>query len=378
MNVLITGGAGFIGQHTAKRLLKMGHTVYILDNLSEQVHGSDVSLIKRNIKGILIQGDIRDNSSLEKAFSKSIEVIYHFAAETGTGQSMYEISGYMDVNVQGTANLLSHIQKNDSCVTLKKIILASSRAIYGEGAYFCTHHGEVYPEIRESDQILGKDFENKCPTCNSSLKVLHTNENSPFKPISIYGLTKQVQEQMVLMFAVNSHIQSYALRYQNVYGPGQSLLNPYTGILAVFSNLARIGSDINIFEDGLESRDFVYIDDVVDANVLCLEDKSSFSGPINIGTGQSITVNDVAVLINKFFDNQSTLNISGMYRAGDIRHNKADVKKARECINFSSKTLFKDGLKFFLEWAILQNNAADFGFESSLNELQEKGLMLGK
>jgi len=374
MNILITGGAGFIGQHTAKRLIDMDHCVYIL----EQIHGCDVDAVKERIKGKFIHGDIRDMASLEEAFSNDIEVIYHFAAETGTGQSMYEISAYTDVNIQGTANLLSYIQENNSSGTLKKIIVASSRAIYGEGAYCCSDHGEVYPDIRIDKDILDKNFENKCPVCNTAVELLHTNENAPFKPASIYGLTKQVQEQMILMFAANSNIQAYALRYQNVYGPGQSLLNPYTGILAVFSNLARNSADINIFEDGLESRDFVYIDDVVRANILCLEDNHSYSGPLNIGTGVAMTVNEVAKLINEFYNSQSKLQISGMFRVGDIRHNKADISKACEIINFTATVSFKDGLQNFLEWACLQERPADYGFESSITELQHKGLIIGK
>ena len=377
MNVLITGGAGFIGQHTAKKLIDLGHRVFVLDNLSEQIHGRDVELVREQIKGEFIFGDIRDRASLEEAFSHDIEVIYHFAAETGTGQSMYEIAAYTDVNIQGTANLLSYIQEYNKSGTLKKIIVASSRAIYGEGAYSCSSHGELYPDMRNDTDILDGNFENKCPICFGDLQLLHTNENAPFKPTSIYGLTKQVQEQMILMYAATSNIQAYSLRYQNVYGPGQSLLNPYTGILAVFSNLARNGSDINIFEDGLESRDFVYIDDVVHANILCLQDSSSFVGALNIGTGVSITVNEVAKLINQFFNNQSELQISGMYRVGDIRHNKADISKATKTINFTAKVSFSDGIQNFLEWAFKQDNLENYGFELSIAELKHKGLMLG-
>lgn len=377
MNVLITGGAGFIGQHTANRLIDMGHRVYILDNLSEQIHGCDPDAVKKHIRGELIFGDIRDRAALEEAFSNDIDVIYHFAAETGTGQSMYAISAYTDVNIQGTAALLNYIQENKLSGKLKKIIVASSRAVYGEGAYFCSDHGEVYPDMRKEIDISDKKFGNRCPVCAAELKLLPTNEYAPYKPVSIYGLTKQVQEQMILMFAANSNIQAYSLRYQNVYGPGQSLLNPYTGILAVFSNLARNGSDINIFEDGLESRDFVYIEDVVRANLLCLQDSSSFSGALNIGTGVSITVNEVAKLINEFFDSQSKLQISGMYRLGDIRHNKADVSKAMAMINFTSSVPFREGLQRFLDWACLQKVPANYGFESSITELKHKGLMLG-
>jgi len=373
-NILITGGAGFIGQHTAKNLIDLGHNVFILDNLSEQIHGKDTHSVRKNIKGKFIQGDVRDFDALEVVFSNKIEVIYHLAAETGTGQSMYKISEYTDVNIQGTANLLNYIQEND-LRNIKKIIVASSRAVYGEGAYFCSKHKEVYPNLRKDGDMSDKSFENKCPFCKGEVKLIHTKETVPFNPTSIYGLTKQVQEQMVLMFAKNMNIQAYALRYQNVYGPGQSLLNPYTGILAVFSNLARKREQINIFEDGLESRDFVYIEDVVKANILCLDDESFFSGALNIGTGSSVAVNQVAKLINNFFDNNSELCISGMYRLGDIRHNKADVGKAKDVINFKAKFEFEQGIKNFLNWASSQEVPENYGFEESLKELKEKGFI---
>ena len=282
MNILITGGAGFIGQKTSSKLIELGHKVIVLDNLSEQIHGRDKESVK-NIEGIFIEGDIRNNDDLNKAFNYDIEAVYHFAAETGTGQSMYEISNYTDVNVQGTANLLNFIQ-NNRIDTLKKIILSSSRAVYGEGAYNCKIHGEVYPEERDEESLKLGDFETKCPICNENLELISTTEDAPFQPTSIYGLTKQVQEQLISLFIKNMNIDGYILRYQNVYGPGQSLINPYTGILAVFSNLAREGQQINIFEDGLESRDFVYIDEVVKANIICLEKESGLSGTFNIGT----------------------------------------------------------------------------------------------
>ena len=273
-NILITGGAGFIGQHTAKKLIEYDHNVYILDCFSEQIHGKNN---EKDLYGKIYKGDIRDKNSLEKVFSNDIDVIYHFAAETGTGQSMYEISEYSDVNIQGTAFLLNYILEKKLTSRIKKIIVASSRAIYGEGKYESPDHGIVYPESRKEDDMLKGEFENKCPLSQKKLILKATDESSPFNPTSIYGLTKQVQEQMVLMFARNSNIQAFALRYQNVYGPGQSLLNPYTGILAVFSNLARQNKEINVFEDGLESRDFVFIDDVVRANILCLNETNNFS-----------------------------------------------------------------------------------------------------
>ncbi len=375
MNILITGGAGFIGQHTAKKLIEYDHNVYILDCFSEQIHGKNN---EKDLYGKIYKGDIRDKNSLEKVFSNDIDVIYHFAAETGTGQSMYEISEYSDVNIQGTAFLLNYILEKKLTSRIKKIIVASSRAIYGEGKYESPDHGIVYPESRKEDDMLKGEFENKCPLSQKKLILKATDESSPFNPTSIYGLTKQVQEQMVLMFARNSNIQAFALRYQNVYGPGQSLLNPYTGILAVFSNLARQNKEINVFEDGLESRDFVFIDDVVRANILCLNETNNFSGPLNIGTGKAVPVIKVANTINNYFGDKSKINVSGMFRVGDIRHNKADVANAHNEIGFKSEIDFDSGIKYFLDWTLTQEIPNNYGFKKSLDELSEKGLFKNK
>lgn len=379
MNILITGGAGFIGQHTAEMLIKKKHKVFLIDNLSEQIHGIRSKVDITKFFGKLYEGDIRDKNILDRVFRENkIDVIYHFAAETGTGQSMYSITDYSDVNIQGTAILLNYLSDNNLVKTIKKFIVASSRAIYGEGEYECHTHGKVYPSARAENDLIAGVFENKCPICNSNIKLLNTTEQTPFNPLSIYGLTKQVQEQMVLMFCSNSNIQAYALRYQNVYGPGQSLLNPYTGILAVFSNLARNGHEINVFEDGFESRDFVYIDDVVNANILCLEDDSYFSGAVNIGTGISTPVINVAKTINEFFGNNSNVVISGLYRVGDIRHNKADINKASEKLNFKPLVEFETGINSFLNWAQMQELPRDYGFKKSLSELSAKGLIKKK
>ncbi len=378
MNILITGGAGFIGQHTAKKLLENNHNVYVLDCFSEQIHGKSKNNASNKLYGKIFKGDIRDKDCLDEVFSNNIEIIYHFAAETGTGQSMYEISEYSEVNIQGTAILLNYLLENKLTKRIKKIIVASSRAIYGEGKYESPDHGIVYPDSRKEDDMLKGEFENKCQITQKNLILKATDESTPFNPTSIYGLTKQVQEQMVLMFAKNSNIQAFALRYQNVYGPGQSLLNPYTGILAVFSNLARQKKEINVFEDGLESRDFVYIDDVVNANILCLNTSNSFSGPLNIGTGESVQVLKVANTINEYFGSNSSINISGMFRIGDIRHNKADINSARNIIGFKSEIDFDKGIKCFLDWTLTQDVPENYGFRKSLDELSDKGLFKNK
>jgi dTDP-L-rhamnose 4-epimerase len=373
--ILITGGAGFIGQHLTLKLLSLGYEINILDNFSKQIHANNDDLplaIKDKIT--LFKGDIRDRELLMNALV-GVEKIVHLAAETGTGQSMYDIENYFSVNVQGTALLLDLLQNDKIGNQIKNIVVASSRAIYGEGAYFCSKDGIVFPDQRLFEHLENGKFEPICPICASNVEVEPTNEHAPFKPMSYYGITKQVQEQMILMFAKNKGINGFGLRYQNVYGPGQSLSNPYTGILAVFSNLAKEGKPIDIYEDGKESRDFVYIDDVVNATVNALNFQGKYVGPMNVGSGQQTSVLEVAQLINSYFGKSSTISISGSFRIGDIRHNKADLTIAQKILNYEPIIFFKQGILNFLNWAHDQNVQKFKSYEESVLELQSKGLM---
>lgn len=253
--ILITGGAGFIGMNLATTLVKLGYHVRVLDNLSEQIHGKNAAPPFCHIPEIeFIYGDVRNKEDWRKAL-KDIEAVVHLAAETGTGQSMYEIYRYTDVNIGGTANLMDILTNELHCV--QKVMVASSRAIYGEGSYVCKKHGMVYPGVRGEAALAKGDFYVKCPLCNGAVEIAPTREDAQINPLSVYGITKQVQEQLVLTLCKNLGISALAYRFQNVYGPGQSLSNPYTGILSIFSTRIRKGEAINIFEDGKESRDFV-------------------------------------------------------------------------------------------------------------------------
>jgi len=374
MNVLITGGAGFIGSRLAASLLEKGDTVRILDNFSEQIHSRAELSDDLAGKVEVIKADVRDRNAMREAL-KGIESLVHLAAETGTGQSMYEIERYFSVNVQGTAMLLDLMQNEDCASELRSVIVASSRAIYGEGAYQCQVHGAVFPEQRVRAHLEQGQFEPVCPTCSASVSLLPTMETAPFQPMSMYGLTKQVQEQAVLLFARTRGINGFGLRYQNVYGPGQSLKNPYTGILAVFSNLARQNQPIEIYEDGLESRDFVYIDDVVDATVRSIHHTEPFVGALNVGSGVATSVRTVADEIKAFFESESPIRVSGAFRVGDIRHNIADVQSAKEVLGFSARTSFKQGLNNFLNWASQQDAQDKEAYLRSVNELASRGLM---
>ena len=263
--VLITGGAGFIGQHLVRFLVERGLSVTILDNFLPQVHGPGGKLSEDLAARVrLVHGDVADPIAMQDAL-KGVGRIVHLAAETGTGQSMYEVGRYARTNLEGTAQIFEVLAKSPNH-KVDRIVVASSRAVYGEGAYRCERDGVVYPVPRSSAEKQSGYFDPFCPLCKKTCTAAATPESAPPQPSSFYGLTKLTQEQMVLLFGQVFGIPSVALRYQNVFGPGQSLQNPYTGILAIFSNLARVGQPIRVLEDGRESRDFVYIDDMVDAD----------------------------------------------------------------------------------------------------------------
>jgi dTDP-L-rhamnose 4-epimerase len=374
--ILITGGAGFIGSNLSLKLLSKGYLVRVFDKLSTQIHGTSPEVtsplfISIKDKVEFIKGDILNKKELEEALSGQDAVI-HLAAETGTGQSMYEIKRYCDVNIGGTALLLDILTNQKH--SIQKIVVASSRAIYGEGKYKCNEHGVVYPVERKDIDMRNGDFECKCPVCNQEVILVPTDEESKIHPSSIYGISKQNQEQMTLTIGKAIGIPAVAFRYQNVYGPGQSLSNAYTGILSIFSSLILNGKDLNIFEDGKESRDFVFIDDVVDATILGLETEKSVNMAFNIGTGVAIDVNTVAGLLLKNYSGQVKSKISGNYRIGDIRHNLADVSLAKKMLNFNPLISFNKGIESFTSWVKMQKIASS-DYEKSFKEMQLKGLL---
>jgi len=375
--ILITGGAGFIGSNLALALLKRGHQVTVLDNLSEQIHGEnpeETSPLYLSIKDKVrfIKGTVACRETLQKAIANNT-VIVHLAAETGTGQSMYEIQHYTDVNIGATALLLDILTNEKHSV--KKVVVASSRAIYGEGKYYNkTKNTFVYPLQRTDEDMQKGDFEVKDPQNHSDvLELVATTEDSIIHPTSVYGITKQVQEQLVMTVCPTLGIAGVAFRYQNVYGPGQSLKNPYTGILSIFSTQIKNGNGINIFEDGKETRDFVFISDVVDATVLGIEKEAANNQVFNVGTGVATDVITVATELSNNYGIQVPITISGNYRLGDIRHNYADISKARQLLGFEPKISFKEGLRQFTDWVNTQEVEED-KYQQSIDEMKAKGL----
>ena len=374
MKALISGGAGFIGSNLALKLLKKGYEVVILDNLSKQIHGENpdesytYNLIKDKCK--VIVGDVTNFNDWEKAL-EGVDIVVHLAAETGTGQSMYEINKYVDINIGGTAKLMEIISNDRKQV--KKVIVAASRAVYGEGKFECSEHGIVYPESRKDADMSQGDFEVKCPICNRNVELLPTDEDSKLHPTSVYGYTKKSQEELCMIVGKSIELPVVAFRFQNVYGPGQSLKNPYTGILSIFSTSIKNGNNLNIFEDGLETRDFVYIEDVTDAVILAMEsDKADFNS-LNVGSGEKTDVMTVANTLKEKYKSDIDIKVSGNYRLGDIRHNIGDLNKIQSLLGYEPKVKFTEGISNFVDWVEKQNVECD-NYEASIEEMKKKGL----
>ncbi len=373
--VLITGGAGFIGSHLALKLISKGYVVTVLDNLSPQVHGqqpdkeSPLYLSIRD-KVRFIRGTVTSRDDLREAI-RGQEIIVHLAAETGTGQSMYEVWQYTDVNIGGTAKLLDLLakEKHKAC----KIVVASSRAVYGEGRYCSVEKGYVYPLQRTEACMSKGDFEVEAEGFPQHLMLVSTDEESKIHPTSVYGITKQTQEEMVMTVCPVLDIVPVAFRFQNVYGPGQSLSNPYTGILSIFSTRILNGNNVIIFEDGRESRDFVFIEDVVDATILGIESDRADNHVFNVGEGVPTDVLTVGKTLIEKFDSDVKMIVSGSYRLGDIRHNYADLTKIKSRLSFSPKWTFDRGISEFVAWVKGQRIQSD-KYEESISEMACRGI----
>lgn len=367
-NILITGGAGFIGTHLTSVLQENGHHVTILDCLSKQIHGDSEYKPPKGVN--FIYGDVRNAEIVRRAI-KGIDVVYHLAAETGTGQSMYEIGRYVDVNEMGTAVLLEELARSSKDDV--QFVLASSRSIYGEGAY-SSKNGEIFqPNSRTYDQ-LNEGIWDFLDNDGNVVAPIPTPSNLQPKPGSIYAATKYSQEMLVTVACASKALPCTILRFQNVYGEGQSLRNPYTGIISIFYNRMRQNLPINIFEDGKESRDFVHVCDVVDALKNCL-DRDNLSRPLiaNIGSGVPTTVSELANTLSEVSGFVVPIEISGDFRVGDIRHCFADLSCAKRGLDFYPKISLKHGLTRFAKWAAIQPEYSDKS-EAALDELAKQGL----
>ena len=379
--ILVTGGSGFIGAEIVNQLYNIGECeITVLDVMSEQIHGKDWenSYLYKTIKGKcrFVKGSVCDLPVVRDAIG-DCEVIIHLAAETGTGQSMYQINQYNETNVMGTSNLLQAISLAGKESKVKKIILSSSRSVYGEGKYECQNCGIIYPDGRRKDKLLDGDFNFYCPNCGDKMTLLPTTEDSAIKPASLYAYTKYAQEMMLRTMCPAMGIDYTIFRFQNVYGVGQSLKNPYTGILSVFSTLMLENKPVNIFEDGLESRDFVNVKDIAKGVINSIDEPKSSGEIINLGSGINTSVIEIAEILKKHYGSTSELRITGDFRIGDIAHNKADISKAKSILGFTPTISLNDGLKEFCVWVVGQDKD-NSGYERSLREMEQAGMFIRK
>lgn len=370
MNILVTGGAGFIGSFLVDKLVSLGHEVIIYDNLEPQVHqGRKPKYLNKEAE--FIKADICDKEKLDKAL-RSVDIVFHEAAMVGVGQSMYEVIKYTRVNELGTATLLDLIV-NKHRDHIKKIIAAASMSEYGEGLYKCPKCKKVKPPLRNEKDLEKKIWEPKCPNCSLDLSAIPTPEETPLYCNSIYAINKRVQEDMVSTIGKAFGIPAVALRYFNVYGPRQSLSNPYTGVAAIFISRLKAGRMPIIFEDGLQSRDFISVHDIVSANIAVMESEEANNQIFNVGSGTRITILEIARTIAKLFGADMNFQITNSYRRGDIRHCFADITNIKRNLNWQPKVKFKDGMEELIAWS-MKEKAKDH-FDQASKILKEKGVI---
>jgi dTDP-L-rhamnose 4-epimerase len=367
--VLVTGGAGFIGSHFVDALLARGYVVRVLDALVPQVHKNE-GPAHLDGRAEFMYGDICDPRLLAHALD-GVDVVCHLAAEVGVGQSMYEPVRYMRANTLGTTMLLEEISKNRESV--RKIVVASSMSIYGEGEYECGTCGRVAPRLRDPRQLHAKQWDTKCPQCAGVLTPVPTTEAKPLFPTSVYAISKQDQEQLCLVMGRAYGIPTVALRYFNVYGTRQALSNPYTGLCAIFSSRLLNDKTPLVFEDGEQSRDFVHVSDIVQANLLAIEKPDADYEALNIGTGTATTVNQMARMLADGLRKNIRAEITGQYREGDIRHCVADISKAQRLLGYQPQIALQEGLRELLAW-VSQQSAQDL-VPQMQKELAARNLM---
>lgn len=367
--ILVTGGAGFVGSHLADGLLQAGHHVRILDDLTQQVHPAGrPGYLSREVE--LICGDVRDPNLLREAL-RGVDVVYHFAATVGVGQSMYEIARYMSVNTQGTAELLQAIL--DSKMSLEKLVVASSMSIYGEGRYICTGCGtQAAPPVRSTRQLKSGKWDIQCEGCGCILEPAPTDETKPSEINSMYALSKRDQEELCLIYGRTYGLPVTALRFFNIYGTRQALSNPYTGVAAIFASRLLNNLAPLVFEDGQQMRDFVSVHDIVRANMLAIERPESDGEVINIGCGKPISIRKVAEILARSLGKDLEPVITAKYRAGDIRHCYSDLTKARKLLGYEPRVTYEEGFRELANW--LGSQKAEDRAETMLQELSTYGL----
>ncbi len=368
--VLVTGGAGFIGSHIVDKLVNEGYKVTILDSLDKQVHQGKLPPYLNN-KATFIKGDVLNYTDLEKAIN-GIDAIYHEASAVGVGQSMYQIDRYVKQNSYGTAKLLDFLANKKH--KIQRIIVASSMSAYGEGLYNClTCNKLIRPPLREDKQMSRKDWELHCPTCNNYLTPVGIPETEKFSCNSIYAVTKQTQEDMFMIFGKTYGIPATAFRYFNVYGPRQSLSNPYTGVAAIFLSRLKNNEVPVIYEDGLQARDFISVYDIAEANVLALENSKTSNQIFNLGTGNPIAIKDISLTLSRLIEKDLPPKITNNFRSGDVRHCFADNSKIKKFLKWNPRWSFEQGMIDLIQWS--KKEQANDTFTKASQELKKRGLI---
>ena len=370
MHVLVTGGAGFIGSHVVDALLVSGHDVTVLDSLEPQVHDGRPAYLNTDAR--LITGDVRDRDVVRSSVA-NVDRVAHLAAAVGVGQSMYEIERYTSMNAMGAAVVLEEVLAVRD--RIEKIVVASSMSIYGEGLYDCdSENVEMSPRPRSDEQLRARKWELRCPNCGDELSARPTTESTPLAPESIYAIGKRDHEEMFLVTGRAYGIATTALRFFNVFGPRQSLSNPYTGVAAIFSSRLMNGSAPIIFEDGQQSRDFVHVADIAAAVVAALAPGAADGEVLNVGTGKPVTIAQVAATLTEELGVDIEPEVRNEYRSGDIRHCFADITRARELLGYEPRIAFEDGMRELVGW-LSGANAIDRVDEATA-ALEQRGLTI--
>jgi dTDP-L-rhamnose 4-epimerase len=370
--VLITGGAGFIGSHLVDRLVRAGRQVRVLDVLEPQVHGSSGG--HRNQEAEYLEGTVLDREVVSRAL-EGVDAVVHLAAQVGVGQSMYDLTRYVGDNCLGTAILLEEMSRQRDSISA--LVVASSMSIYGEGQYACDGCGDRDPEVvRTSEALLERRWEPICARCGAEVRPVPTGERKRLQSDSVYAITKRDQEDLCLVMGRAYGIRTLALRFFNVYGPRQSLSNPYTGVAAIFASRLLNERPPLVFEDGLQSRDFIHVSDIVRGIELALERGDADGIALNIGTGRATTVLDVAAALARALGREIDADVVNRFRHGDIRHCYADIDAARKVLGYEPQVAFEEGMTELAGWIAEEAPPAEDRIAESTSELEQRGLVI--